>query len=282
MHKYSVNAIKSGFHHPVMARVAEGTALHAHQVLLRMFTTPSAGRLVSKISDHDVCSHMVFPHELLFLLASEFEQEFTRRLGADQQKLQDFWERFSSSTPGAEHMQAHPHLAQHRDLSHTIPLVLHLDAGPYSKKASTKILTFSSLLGVGKDIEQRFLCASWISQAAGSNAAVWDCLRWSLDCLSMGTFPTADHRGAALEPRSWRDVMAGRPLLQTADGQQWSCVWLFWKGDMEMVCRDLRLGDYNSSFICGLCWADRLSRPYNHFTKALKPYKTRVNCARLC
>eukprot|EP00969_Alexandrium_andersonii_P066842 2947150-Alexandrium_andersonii.AAC.1 len=36
---------------------------------------------------------------------------------------------------------------------------------------------------------------------------------------------------------------------------------------MEMFCKDLGLGDYGGTLVCGLCWADRTGCQFNDFSR---------------
>ena len=50
------------------------------------------------------------------------------------------------------------------DLSHTIPMSFHADAGPMSKTKSAEIACWGSAVGEGKDFQRRFLSATWVKE----------------------------------------------------------------------------------------------------------------------
>ena len=120
-------------------------------------------------------------------------------MGCNPHSLENFWTHLRSSSAGREIFERHPHLQGHRDLRHTIPIITHIDAGPYSKRRSVKLFQWGPLLCRGCDYETRFVSFSWItkdpSRAHLPNLA-WDEFRKSLDVLSRGV--TED--GAPLAP----------------------------------------------------------------------------------
>ena len=73
---------------------------------------------------------------------------------------------------------------QQSDLSHTIPLVVHIDAGPVTRDASAKYIQWGSLLGLGAGREIHYLAASWMGDA--DQTPLFDRLNDSWKILAAG------------------------------------------------------------------------------------------------
>ena len=90
------------------------------------------------------------PHEVFALVATEYPEQFRKRFGADRTRLSEFWAAFGQSDWGREVIAKHPHLRD-RDLSRTVPIMVHLDTGPISRNKSMKLLQWGSLLSTGSE-----------------------------------------------------------------------------------------------------------------------------------
>ena len=78
-----------------------------------------------------------------------------------------FWPRLFESSAGQELRNSHPGL-RHKtpaELECTVPCVLHQDAGPFSKRRSTVLVSWSSILGFGTDITTKYGISSYIKNA---------------------------------------------------------------------------------------------------------------------
>ena len=96
-----------------------------------------------------------------------------------------------------------------------MPLAMHVDAGPISKKSSAKIVQWSSLTGAGEVCQRHFLACSWVPKHhRGANAA-WAALDQSFRAMRLGVWPEGEG-----EP--------GQPLAG-----QWKACLLFIKADNE-------------------------------------------------
>ena len=102
-----------------------------------------------------------------------------------------------------------------------MPITVHLDGMPVSKKTSCKLLQLAGLLGQGAAEAQCCLTAVW-PKVADPGEDFW--VRFAADVDAVAAGP-------------WRARVA------------------FLKADGETVARDYRLLDYNSTYICSHCVA---------------------------
>ena len=93
----------------------------------------------------ELVSHIIYPHELVELIARRYPESFREHFGADPSGVRQFWEKFLPTPYG----RLHPALADKSadDLSHCLPLVLHGDGIPYAHRKSAVFVQFGSLLG---------------------------------------------------------------------------------------------------------------------------------------
>ena len=105
---------------------------------------------------------MLPPHRHLHVSATENPDSFRKVAGADEVVVRQFWESLKASDVGARLWDVHPNLGSKtpQDLERTLPLALHEDAGPYVKRRSANVLSFSSVLGVGPEIDCKWLVAA--------------------------------------------------------------------------------------------------------------------------
>ena len=165
--------------------------------------------------------------------------------------------------------------AGHEHLDLVVPLFIHVDAGPITKRLSTYILQWGSILGYGSELEQCFIMATWIADGDRSNE-VYDELEWSLSCLSAGRFPERDRHGVAFPEDSWRHTVANQLLAPACGdvGLGFSAAFIQLRGDLEWLCNGLGLNHFNSFNPCGLCGADREDIPWVHFSTRAKWLET--------
>lgn len=116
-------------------------------------------------------------------------------------------------------------------------VVIHCDAGPYSKKSSMYSLSWSSLLAGGSEQESVFCIATWLQGQEIDHAeeALWPALAASLESMSRPA-----------DPLGFGAVLVGL------------------KGDLEYYVNNLGWASYNSATPCGLCAADRGARAWNN------------------
>jgi hypothetical protein len=135
------------------------------QLFNRFCSSVHPDRLVKDIDvEGSAITSMILPHELFNEIRLSAPQQFVHRLGADEMKCREFWECLKRSEPGREFFSRHEHLRANADRLHrTIPLVVHMDAGPYSKSHDSVVgFSMSSPLGVGSESETVFMIGSWL------------------------------------------------------------------------------------------------------------------------
>ena len=108
------------------------------------------GCLIDNIDD-SIVSDMVLPHKLFSRIANNFPQEFRTHLGGDPVALRRFWFGILSSDEGRRLVSQHQHLRNRSldELQCVIPLVVHCDGAPITKKTSAMVLQWGSVIGQG-------------------------------------------------------------------------------------------------------------------------------------
>ncbi len=94
-------------------------------------------------------THIIYPHSLFAYLAEHYVQEFELYLAAAPSRLAEFWKGFLRTRYGARLRATHPTLSKLNieELARCVPLTLHGDAAPYTKKRSALFVQWASLLG---------------------------------------------------------------------------------------------------------------------------------------
>lgn len=252
-----------GLENVVIQRLSSLSPEHASRSLLRWLGAKDMMSLKHRVvGARQQC--MILPHVLYSHLATRFPGELSRRFGGDEGKLSSFWSAFVSTSEGEKFLSCHPWLKD-QDLRFSIPLKIHVDAGPFTKTRSTYVCSWVGLLGIGSEIECNFHVASWektIKDSVGESP-FWDELYWSFECMSRGVWPETDASGKPFPPGSKEAAVAGTPLVA---GSQFRPVLLFCKGDMEFFANELGLAHYHGNSICSWCGCDRQSLPWSDFS----------------
>ena len=83
---------------------------------------------------------------------------FQKHLCPSRNACMQFWRDFLASESGVDYQRLHPHLRNKSidDLATTIPCRVHEDAGPFTAVKSAVILSWSSLMGRGMDLETKY------------------------------------------------------------------------------------------------------------------------------
>ena len=83
---------------------------------------------------------------------------FKKHLCPSKEACQQFWHDFLSTPDGLEYASLHPHLKGKTaaELATMIPGRIHEDAGPFTNCSSMVVLSWSSLLGRGIDLETKY------------------------------------------------------------------------------------------------------------------------------
>ena len=175
--------IQDGFDHPGIRRMQQvaterSSASHAHPGIMRLVEDTLKFRdLVHRIDRGPVTS-VVHPSVVFGWLHKQNREQFRVTFGANKEKLRKFWTTLFSTPDGRELKAAHPYLRD-RDpgtLETTFPIVLHEDAGPYSKRHSCLITSWSSLLGTGTELECKMVHHTQVKITEDPDAATdaWD------------------------------------------------------------------------------------------------------------
>lgn len=237
--------------------VAGASSQNCHRALMAMFVK-DCGELITPIPD-SAASSIILPHDLFSWLYEHALDNFNSRMGVDG--LAQFWESLAQSVRGRELVSGNQHLQS--DLSKVVPIVLHADAGPFSRRLSVKLVQWSSVTGCGAANRKQFLACSWIPKIHTGPNQAWKVLLWSFEQLAIGRHPDTDWNGNPFMNGSRQSLLAGKPLAAGFKG-----VCIFVKGDMEFYARDLRLMDYSANRRCCFsCPADRNAEvPMMHFS----------------
>ena len=83
---------------------------------------------------------------------------FKKHLCPSKEACAQFWRDFLSTQDGLDYQSMHPHLKGKtvEQLSTMIPCKVHEDAGPFTKLQSMVVLSWSSMLGRGIDLETKY------------------------------------------------------------------------------------------------------------------------------
>jgi hypothetical protein len=83
-------------------------------------------------------------------MAEHFLKEFEQYVSTTPAQLASFWQCFFKTRYGSRFRDSHPslRLLDIDDLAHVVPLALHGDAAPYSKKRSALFIQWGALLGI--------------------------------------------------------------------------------------------------------------------------------------
>ena len=84
-------------------------------------------------------------------LFHHYPAEFTKRLGAEPGPLRAFWRKFKAQPANRDLFDTHPFLRgmTSEESGYVVPLVIHEDAGPITKKQSASCVSWSSMLAKG-------------------------------------------------------------------------------------------------------------------------------------
>ena len=224
---------------------------NCHVGLMNLMSTCGVSELVTPIVDPDSVIATIKPTSLLKFIFEKSPAAFELRLGANSDKCSRFWEGIYASTSGREMFDLHPCLQGKTpaNLRHAVPVFLHEDAGPYSKARSANCISYSSILGIGREKETKMLFSSEVkfSKVDGfvQDRASWNLFFAEFDLLAAGV----DEDGV--------------PYFLNLDGSFWSFILVGGKGDMEVICMAWGLNGYGDrDEICGWCLCNRSTLPH--------------------
>lgn len=251
--RHSRGNVADGWQHPATLRlddILKGGMHHAQEKLLETMSSLGLGKLVTAVDGEGCFNDVIMPSHLLQHILRR-PTVFHRVTGASVPRLQAFWSQLFSSIDCKELHRLHPLLRGHfpADLATSIPIVVHEDAGPYSKRRSCDIIDYSSVRGEGKEIETKWVFGTFIKGKNHSDDE--SMMGWVLFLSDMTRLRVGyDEDGSPL---------LHDPLL----GIDWKLILLFEKGDMEVECRSWGLTAWDGADeMCSSCLANRTDKPY--------------------
>ena len=81
----------------------------------------------------------VLVQEMFHFLWTNYRPQFRRHFGTNPDAVSKFWEDFRKQPLGEKFVANHPHLSCQRDWSRTVPIILHADRVPVTKKKSAMV-----------------------------------------------------------------------------------------------------------------------------------------------
>jgi hypothetical protein len=238
----------------IMAELSQIDWRAGNRGLLNKMKSMAFTKLIEAVP-RSLVTNIVLPHKLIGEL-TQHPTIFRRHLGADPQALLSFWTGLYNSIEGqrlfSEHKQLQGRTPQ--DLIHTLPLVVHEDAGPYGKTQSVVEVSWSSLLGKGTDLQCKYVSFTYLKETKAELEAKLPNRAWHDFIDSLVLLRQGFHG-----PES---ALSGMPVAQGPDGIVWEAVTLFGKADGEQMVA-WGMSSYNGTDeMCGYCLANRSDRPY--------------------
>ena len=224
-----------------LSKMGGGSRQHCHEHLMSLLGELPLMNVVTPLASR-AWTHIILPSSWLKVLLQFSAREFRLRCGAEVSKVEEFWEHFYKRPERVEYAQQHHFLRDKtpRDLATTIPLAMHEDCGPCSKKLSARCLSFSSILGEGSEKLTHFLCASSIKESKDADDFLaWEAMIADFEALASGSF-----------------------VLRDTQGVDWKALLLFGQADEECRCNDWGLPHFSAEEHCPECNANRSDLPY--------------------
>ena len=165
-----------------------GSDQHALDGLRKLLGSVGLLSMQTKLPVSEQVDTMVLPSSLVRLLHEHYPRDFKVLLGADPQKLREFWSSFLGRPRSARWAQRHPALRNKvaADLICTVPCVVHSDAGPCTKAKSTNCVSWSALLGSGGENSSKFLVCSCVKLDSRGDSPSWERLLQDFAQLATG------------------------------------------------------------------------------------------------
>ena len=186
------NAIAGGLSDPLIARLARHagntTNQNCNQNMRALLEELGLMALITEIPDSPRWTHVIKPSALIAYFAQNRPADMKECLGCDLDNTTAFWRDWFKSKKRVEMAQSHELLRGKtaEDLYTTVPLAVHEDAGPITKRLSANCLTFSSLLATAPEKRSRLLLATTERDKAGNDYAAWNVILADLRELSTG------------------------------------------------------------------------------------------------
>ena len=179
-------------------------------------------RTIPDVGADDTVTHTRPPTAVIRLIHRHNRAKFGRIFGTDRAALKKFWQSLLSSDDGKEFQALHPDLKDKtpEDLETSVPIIIHEDAAPYSKRKGVNVLQWGPLMVNGSDIESRFVYYNHIAKNKARPAATarraWDEFWDDAGYMANGV----DRFGA--------------PIAQDDDGTKWCFIFTFAENDYDM------------------------------------------------
>ena len=223
------------------------------------------------IVDSGPVNTMLLPSSLIMSLHRYYPEEFRKCFGADPNKVRSFWSCMLSSPTCRDQLRLHSVLGglSLDELSYMIPLSLHEDAGPITKRLSANHISFSSLLSEGNEKLTHFLICTHVKKKGDNlQAKMWEILLGDMDGLSCG-------------------VVNGSTVAPAGPDRYWKFLVLFCKCDEECRCNMYGFAHWGASDeVCSECLCNRCAMPFTDLQvsaawrpteiKSIDQYKGRV------
>ena len=147
LHQICSDAESDEFVHPMVKRFARlrGEQWAHHDVMQLVGKSTPAFDMVSKLDEPEsAATAVLLPSAVAKSLLRYYPLQFLERLGANQGALRKFWRSFRLQPRNTEFMRTSPHLKDltMQQLTMTIPVTLHEDAGPISKGLSANSVSW--------------------------------------------------------------------------------------------------------------------------------------------
>lgn len=106
---------------------------------------------ISPVEESTTWSHVIIPSDLFRMYSKVYPDKFVRGFGADEHTLKSFWDEFFNSPVRRAwaHESTHMRHKHASDMYRHIPMAVHEDAGPVTKRKSANCISTSPLLGKG-------------------------------------------------------------------------------------------------------------------------------------
>ena len=220
--------------HPMIHRLAKIQGVPA-QGLADLMTACGIALPIEKIPGGTLVTDFARPSSLLKLLLDNYPAKFEQALGCDDQELlAGFWQELLRRAPEVRNL-AWCRGTTYDDWKRMVPLTMHEDAGPYTKRLSANIVSFGGLLGRGGEKMCQYPIISYIKERRPTDEeleSMWNPILLDFEDLA--------HRGVG----PWRFVL------------------LYVKSDLEVRSVVWGLPSFNSTEPCTECRADCSGRPF--------------------
>ena len=271
--KHAKCAVDDGMVHAHVIKLASiggdtPNSQNCHRQLMNMLLKEPFRKLVSRVEGDSPIKFCIQPHLLLNFLLSHFRTHTTRSFGFSEALCLRFWTGLWESESGRDIFETHPDLQGKTppDLIHTLPLTIHEDAGPFTKRLSMNTISWGCCIGTGTELETKNIFAAHVKEK-GSRLSTQDPgFRMMVDSFAVmasGVGPRLDNNQHEFPSDSAEFLLRNNVVLPGVNGEPWSTIVLFGKADMEAATVGWGLKSYNAGDeCCGYCGANRTTRPF--------------------